>query len=136
MPRDFYADGRELAEHLREAGFEGWAQRIDAVIDEGFSATEILMGLRWTASKLLEAEGLPPECKILPSRSLVASTMLLGKQVRGGWPSCCGCSAQYRLDSRPPSRRAKVNQPACVNRVTQQSELNSGAVYGMVRAGT
>lgn len=65
MSRDFYADGHELAECLREAGLSGWADRIDSVIDDGFTSTEILMGLRWTSSKLLEEEGLSTECSDL-----------------------------------------------------------------------
>jgi len=41
-----YAEARALAGELRDAGRDDLAARLETVIEEGFSATEILMGLR------------------------------------------------------------------------------------------
>jgi hypothetical protein len=56
MARDYYADGAEIAERLREEHAFGWAERIDQSIDEGFTATEILMRLRNDLAALLAAD--------------------------------------------------------------------------------
>lgn len=58
MARDYYADARALAELLRGEGFDDWAVRLNAAITASFSATEILMALRWQAQQL-GAAGLP-----------------------------------------------------------------------------
>ena len=68
-----------FGERLREAGFSGWADRIDSVIDEGYTATEILMGLRWSSSKL--RGGGIADLQISPTRSWEASTVFSGEQV-------------------------------------------------------
>jgi hypothetical protein len=56
MARDFYADALEIAERLRDAGADEWADRIDRPVREGFSATEILMGIRRALTELLAAD--------------------------------------------------------------------------------
>jgi hypothetical protein len=62
MSRDYYGEARALGADLWEAGYRQWADKIDSVIDGGSTATEILMGLRWTLSQLLVSEpGLPSE---------------------------------------------------------------------------
>jgi len=59
MPaRNHYAEARELASHLTAEGFGGWASRLEKAITGSFTATEILMALRWQAQQL-QAAGLP-----------------------------------------------------------------------------
>jgi hypothetical protein len=55
--RDFYAEALELASRLTDEGFGGWANRFEEAISAGFTATEILMALRWHAQQL-QAAGL------------------------------------------------------------------------------
>lgn len=50
--RDYYEEARLLASNLRKEGFEEWAERFEKTIEDGFTATEILMGLRWQARQL------------------------------------------------------------------------------------
>lgn len=62
MTRDYYGESRALAADLSEAGRQQWADEIDLVIASGSTATEILMGIRWTLSQLLTSEpDLPAE---------------------------------------------------------------------------
>jgi hypothetical protein len=56
--RDYYAEARELASRLTAEGFGDWASRFEEAISAGFTATEILMALRWQAQQL-QAAGLP-----------------------------------------------------------------------------
>ncbi len=53
--RDYYAEARELASHLTDEGFDDWAARLEEAIEGGFTATEILMALRWQAQQLQAA---------------------------------------------------------------------------------
>lgn len=55
--RDYYAEAHELAGRLADEGFDDWAARFEEAIKEGFTATEILMALRWQAQQL-QAAGL------------------------------------------------------------------------------
>jgi hypothetical protein len=62
MTRDYYGEARALGADLWEAGYKQWADKIDSVVEGGSTATEILMGLRWTLSQLLASEpGLPSD---------------------------------------------------------------------------
>lgn len=54
--RDYYAEARELASRLSADGFGDWANRFEEAIRAGFTATEILMALRWQAQQLRSAE--------------------------------------------------------------------------------
>jgi len=56
MARDLYADGYELAERLQERGEREWSDRISNSIDDGFTATEILMALRFQITELLGSD--------------------------------------------------------------------------------
>jgi hypothetical protein len=56
MARDLYADAHTLAAALSDAGLASWADRIEDIISGGATATEILMGLRWTLGELLAQE--------------------------------------------------------------------------------
>ena len=54
MPRDYYNDAEEVAERLREQGEALWGDKLTRAIEEGFTATEILMALRHELGELLE----------------------------------------------------------------------------------
>jgi hypothetical protein len=54
--RDYYEEARQLARCLAEEGFRNWAEELEAAITAGFTATEILMGLRWKGQQLKSAE--------------------------------------------------------------------------------
>lgn len=54
MPRDYYNDAGEVAERLLEQGDSEWADRLISALEEGFTATEILMALRHHLSELLD----------------------------------------------------------------------------------
>lgn len=56
--RDYYAEARELASRLTAEGFGDWAAGFEDAIKGGFTATEILMALRWQAQQL-QGAGLP-----------------------------------------------------------------------------
>lgn len=56
--RDYCAEARELASRLAAEGFGDWSTKFEEAITRGFSATEILMALRWQAQQLQNA-GLP-----------------------------------------------------------------------------
>jgi hypothetical protein len=70
VARDFYADGFEIAERLREEHLNAWADRVERSIDQGFTATEILMALRADISALLAAD-----ISIEPSTRLLAEDL-------------------------------------------------------------
>ncbi len=53
--RDYYAKARELANRLATEGFGDWATRFEEAVTGGFTATEILMALRWQAQQLQDA---------------------------------------------------------------------------------
>jgi len=54
--RDYYEEARKLADNLAAEGFEDWAARIRGAIERGFTATEILMALRWEAKELRSSD--------------------------------------------------------------------------------
>lgn len=56
MARDLYGEARALGVALWDAGLSSWAERIDQIVLGGATASEILMGLRWTLSELLAKE--------------------------------------------------------------------------------
>ena len=51
MAYDYYSVARELAAKLKEEGHPEWEEKIVRVIEEGFSSTEILMGLKFALSE-------------------------------------------------------------------------------------
>jgi hypothetical protein len=60
VTRDYYGEARALGADLWEAGFKEWADKIESVIQSGSTATEILMGIRWTLGQMTSSEsGLP-----------------------------------------------------------------------------
>jgi len=80
MSRDLYADGYEVAEQLREAGLLEWSQRVASAIENGFTATEILMGLRWQLEQVLGSEvDLPSETAALARKTARAVGEVLGE---------------------------------------------------------
>jgi len=54
--RDYYQEARRLAWLLNEDGLSDWATRFEEAISGGFTATEILMALRWHAQQLQNAK--------------------------------------------------------------------------------
>ncbi len=50
--RDYYEEAHQLARRLADEGLEDWARRIEEAIAGGFTATEILMALRWQSQQL------------------------------------------------------------------------------------
>ncbi len=54
--RDYYQEAREIASRLEAEGFGEWAEKLEAAIAGGFTATEIMMGLRWQALQVRSAE--------------------------------------------------------------------------------
>jgi hypothetical protein len=57
---DPYAHARRVATTLRVQNLQGWAQRIEDIIDGGSTSTEILMGLRWVMAEILRLAPLEP----------------------------------------------------------------------------
>ena len=81
MTRDFYDDGFELAEQVRDAGHPEWAVRLEDAIESGSTATEILMGLRWVTGELLSAiADLPTETRGLAEDLWESIADLLGQE--------------------------------------------------------
>ena len=58
---DYYAEAQGIATMMFERGEFEWSARIENVILNGFTATEILMGLRFTFQELLQAGAASPE---------------------------------------------------------------------------
>ena len=56
MNYDYYAEARHLADLLKNEKLNDWAFKILGAIEEGFSATEILMILRWNLEILLSTK--------------------------------------------------------------------------------
>lgn len=56
MARDYYADAHEIAERLAESGQHEWSERIEQVIAEGYTATEILMGIQFQLGELVGSD--------------------------------------------------------------------------------
>lgn len=56
MPRNYYADAHEIAERLAESGQHEWSERIEQVIAEGYTATEILMGIQFQLGELVSSD--------------------------------------------------------------------------------
>jgi hypothetical protein len=52
-PPDYYADAHEIAARLAESNQREWSDRIERAIEEGYTATEILMGLRFQLAQLV-----------------------------------------------------------------------------------
>lgn len=56
VARDYYVDAFEIAERLAESGQHEWSERLERVITEGYTATEILMGIQFELGELLESK--------------------------------------------------------------------------------
>ncbi|MCP4546600.1 MAG: hypothetical protein GY835_09070 [bacterium] len=50
--RDYYEEAHQLSRLLADEGLEDWARRIEEAIAGGFTASEILMALRWQSQQL------------------------------------------------------------------------------------
>lgn len=74
MERDYYSEARDLASQLRsDAGsLAELAAGIEEAIDSGFTATEILMGVKFRLGQLLEQ----PEANIPAARRVEARDLL------------------------------------------------------------
>jgi hypothetical protein len=55
MAIDFYAEARRLITMIQREGMSDWAAKIQSAFDEGVTATEILMMLRWGIGEYLAA---------------------------------------------------------------------------------
>jgi hypothetical protein len=55
MRRDYYAEARQIAATLQKEGLDDWAEKISRPMEDGVTATEILMMLRWNLGLFLEA---------------------------------------------------------------------------------
>lgn len=55
MTLDYYAEAKRVAATLEKEGFADWAAKISSSIEDGVTATEILMMLRWNLGLFLEA---------------------------------------------------------------------------------
>jgi len=53
--RDYYQEAHRLALLLNQDGLPDWATRFEEAISVGFTATEILMALRWHVQQLKNA---------------------------------------------------------------------------------
>jgi hypothetical protein len=54
VARDLYAEARAVGVEIWDAGHPDWSRRIDDVVAGGATASEILMGLRWTFGEALQ----------------------------------------------------------------------------------
>jgi hypothetical protein len=80
MARDYYNDGFELAQQVRDAGYSEWASRLEETIEHGSTGTEILMGLRSVTGDLLsEVRDLPTATRGLGEELQVSIGELLGQ---------------------------------------------------------
>lgn len=77
MVSDPYAASAALVTQLRESGLSVWAQKIEDIVQGGSTATEILMGLRWTLRELLHVPTLSPEVAGVASAILESVDQLL-----------------------------------------------------------
>ena len=60
---DPYSEARQLAHVLSNENLAIWAEKLSDCIAGGSTATEILMCLRWTLKKLLDAQPLRDETR-------------------------------------------------------------------------
>lgn len=56
MSYDYYAEANRLAAMLSNECLNDWAKKISSPMEEGVTATEILMMLRWNLGNFLSAE--------------------------------------------------------------------------------
>lgn len=56
MAIDYYAEARRLIAMIQSDGMSDWAAKIQNAFDEGVTATEVLMMLRWSIRQYLAAE--------------------------------------------------------------------------------
>ena len=54
MAYDYYGEARRLMVMMRHGGFDEAARALDDAITAGFTATEILMALRWHIDRFLD----------------------------------------------------------------------------------
>ena len=72
--RDYYGDARRLIAMMEAEGFAAAARTLDDAIEAGFTATEILMALRWQIDRFLETT---PAC----SKSLLGAAKNLRNRI-------------------------------------------------------
>jgi hypothetical protein len=58
VARDYYAEARDIAERLAESGQQEWSERIAQVIAEGYTATDILMGIQFQLGELVSTDAI------------------------------------------------------------------------------
>ena len=56
MSYDYYAEARKLAQLLKDEGLNERGEKVLSSLEEGFTATEILMVIRWNLNELLSTE--------------------------------------------------------------------------------
>lgn len=61
MAADIYTSAGALSADLADAGYEGWASRIDEVIVAATSSAQVVRGLHDTLGSLLAQEAALPE---------------------------------------------------------------------------
>jgi hypothetical protein len=77
MVVDLYSEARSLAITLRKEGLADWASKLDDIVDGGATATEILMGLRWTAGQILDGSQLNQSTRVRLENLRAAANSLL-----------------------------------------------------------
>jgi hypothetical protein len=73
MSYDYYAEARSIAEALKQEGLSNWGSKILSAIDEGVTATEILMILRWNLENFISSQ--------LGSENIVERAKLLYQKI-------------------------------------------------------
>lgn len=53
---DYYSDAFDLAQALAGQGYPEWGAKLRESVETGFTATEILMALRWTVNNILSSK--------------------------------------------------------------------------------
>ncbi len=53
---DYYEEANKISKLMKNEGFNSWAQKVIDSIEAGFTATEILIELKWNFSQFLKKE--------------------------------------------------------------------------------
>ncbi|MBD3341160.1 MAG: hypothetical protein GF353_18790 [Candidatus Lokiarchaeota archaeon] len=53
---DYYEEANKISKLMKNEGFNSWAQKVIDSIKAGFTATEILIELKWNFSQFLKKE--------------------------------------------------------------------------------
>lgn len=73
MSYDYYTEAKKIAAILQEEGLSYWATQIISAMEEGATATEILMMLRWRLENFLASQS--------GSTNVIAYTELLHQKI-------------------------------------------------------